>query len=237
MNFETELKTRLALIMGDEAKHPFRWATKIGINGATFNRVWKQGGELKSDYLRLIREKTGVSVDWLLTGQGPMYSVESFAERVAPYNIQPVGAGGVTADSGGDFVLIPMMHGKISAGGGLIPDDRPEMVLAFRKEWAARKGDPARMSAIRVEGDSMTPTLQHGDVVLVNHNVQSVTVNGGIYAIAVAGQIAVKRITLVFPDHRLRIISDNKEYPESTAEPGQITINGKVIWYGRDLEK
>jgi hypothetical protein len=73
------LKDRLAMIMGAQADKPFGWAKKIGINGATFNRIWNEGGQLKSDHLILIQKKTNVSIDWLLTGRGPMY-----AENVAP---------------------------------------------------------------------------------------------------------------------------------------------------------
>lgn len=59
---------RLKLLIGSEKPYP--WAARIGITQATFNRMWKDGVAPKSDTLLLISEKTGCSIDWLLTGQG-----------------------------------------------------------------------------------------------------------------------------------------------------------------------
>lgn len=61
---------RLKLLIGDEKPYP--WAAKVGITQATFNRMWKDGVAPKSDTLLLISEKTGCSIDWLLTGEGTM---------------------------------------------------------------------------------------------------------------------------------------------------------------------
>lgn len=71
MSSETLLLTGLVKLIGREK--PFAWAKRIGIPGPTFDRVWNHGGQLKSNYLALISEKTGVSINWLLTGQGCMY--------------------------------------------------------------------------------------------------------------------------------------------------------------------
>jgi hypothetical protein len=71
MSSETLLLTGLITLIGNEK--PFAWAKRIGIPGPTFDRVWHHGGQLKSEHLALISRKTGVSIDWLLTGQGSMY--------------------------------------------------------------------------------------------------------------------------------------------------------------------
>lgn len=57
------------------------------------------------------------------------------------------------------------------------------------------------------------------------------------YAIAFKGEIVVKRAEWIFSSGQLRVMSDNKEYGEFTADPAQVVINGKVVWYGRDLER
>ena len=51
---------------------PYPWAANVGITQATFNRMWKDGIAPKADILLLISEKTGCSIDWLLTGKGEM---------------------------------------------------------------------------------------------------------------------------------------------------------------------
>lgn len=64
------LKNRLKQLIGEEKPHA--WATKVGIPASTFSRIWNNDGELSQKYLSLTSEKTGVSIDWLLTGEGPM---------------------------------------------------------------------------------------------------------------------------------------------------------------------
>jgi len=61
---------RIKVLIADEK--PYSWAKRLGISQATFNRLWKEGAIPKGDTLLLISEKTGVSIDWLLTGEGPM---------------------------------------------------------------------------------------------------------------------------------------------------------------------
>jgi len=135
-----------------------------------------------------------------------------------------------------EFVFIPQKAGPISAGGGLIPDNTVEMRVAFRRDWIARKGLPENMSLIKVDGDSMAPTLLSGDLVLVDHGRDYVASQGGIYAISVDHEIMIKRVQPVFPD-KILIISDNKQYPPQEIDADKVTINGKVLWFAREMER
>jgi phage repressor protein C with HTH and peptisase S24 domain len=222
MNSETPIKLRLAKLIGKEK--PFVWAKKVGLSAATFNRVWNLGGQLKSAQLELIHQKTGASLNWLIAGEGPMLEKERMS----------VQAEEAMED---DYVLIPVMQGRISAGGGLVPDNTCEMKCAFQKEWITRKGDHKKMSMIRVLGDSMAPTLLDGDMVLVNHGITTVAAGGGIYAITFQDEIIVKRIDVLFPSGQWQVRSDNPDYPSFTVEPSQVVINGKIIWFARALER
>lgn len=62
---------RLRLLIGDEK--PFKWAKSVGVDGATFNRVYNGPVIPKADFLEKIATGTGVSLNWLLTGKGPMF--------------------------------------------------------------------------------------------------------------------------------------------------------------------
>ena len=172
MNSDTGLKDRLKILIAHEK--PFAWAKRVGIPSPTFSRIWNEGGGLKSSHLNRIAIVTGCSVDWLLTGKGPMLAGDAVAEHVHQYIARTSPA------ELREFVVVPMMQGRISAGGGLVPDERVEMAVAFRREWIERKGDVEKMSVIRVYGESMVPTLEPGDIVLVNHGVGAVGAGGGI---------------------------------------------------------
>ncbi len=165
-----------------------------------------------SDLVRSLKRLFNVSTDWLLEGEGS--SIEE-----------------------NKFIFIPQVKGEIGAGGGLTPDDMVEMKVAFKRDWIQRKGNPQKMSLIRVRGDSMEPTFLSGDLVMVDHSRNYVDPQGGIYAIAIDGEIAVKRIQVMFPSKRLRIISDNDRYESIEVDPDQVIINGKILWFGREIER
>src|SRR5262245_21045072 len=59
---------RLRRLIGAEA--PYAWAERMGISKGAFTRIWKEGTVPTSELLYRIRAATGVSLDWLLTGEG-----------------------------------------------------------------------------------------------------------------------------------------------------------------------
>jgi phage repressor protein C with HTH and peptisase S24 domain len=165
---------------------------------------------------------------YLLTGEGesdPGTDVQKIFSPEHPYN-QP-----------DEFVLIERKCGQISAGGGLVPDNDADVQLAFRRDWIKKKGNPGNMSLIKVSGDSMDPTLLDGDLVLVNHSRNSISPQGGIYAIAIDDEIMIKRVQPADSPEKILVISDNKQYPHREITTDKVRVNGKVIWYARDLER
>lgn len=179
----------------------------------------------------------GFNESWFISGSGEPYKG---ARKDYPAVCGPETSATATPSPDippDEFVFIKKMRGKISAGVGLEPDNVADMALAFRRDWIVKKGRPDRMSLIKVDGDSMEPTLMAGDLVLVNHSRTVVTPQGGIYAISLDGEIMIKRIQIIFPQNRLRIISDNPRYEPIEADPDQVRVNGRVIWYGREIER
>lgn len=136
-----------------------------------------------------------------------------------------------------DFVYIPQVRGEISAGEGSVPDDVIELKIAFAKDWLKRRGDPKNLSLIRIRGDSMEPTLRSGDLVLVDHNRNYLDPQGGIYAVAMDNLIMIKRVQVLYPTDRVSIISDNPQYESIEIKSAEVRINGKIIWFGRELER
>lgn len=69
MNYR-EIRDRLATLIGTEK--PYKWASRIGIPSATFSRFWKDGRLLRRSSFRDMADAAGISLDWLLTGAGPI---------------------------------------------------------------------------------------------------------------------------------------------------------------------
>lgn len=135
-----------------------------------------------------------------------------------------------------DFVSIPQVSGRISAGASLAPENDVDVRVAFRKAWIRKKGSPDKMSLIKVKGDSMEPTLLSGDMILVDHSKNVIDPQGGIYAIVIDDMIMLKRLQ-VLGQGRIRVVSDNPRYESIEVHADALAINGKVLWYCRELER
>lgn len=211
----------------------------LGTNKNTLAAYRRGEGLLKGEVIDRLVSHYHFNPMWLFKGEGePFPGARAKYEEVCgpePPACQPiVGHPDFPAD---DFVLIRQMNGRISAGRGLMPDNSADMAAAFRKDYIKRKGGkPESMSLIKVSGDSMEPTLLDGDLVLVNHSRNTIAPQGGIYAISINDEIMIKRVQRVYPD-KLLIISDNKNHPPFEMAAENVRVNGKVIWYARDLER
>jgi phage repressor protein C with HTH and peptisase S24 domain len=206
---------------------------------------WRKRNSIPYKEIVALCEREGIPIGWLLTGQIVAKYEVIGGQRVLKATDEP---GLYKQDEGhaefrereqkyNDFVFIPQMVGRIAAGGGLSPDNRVDMRVAFRTDWIRRKGDPGKMSLIKVLGDSMEDTLLSGDLVLVDHGRDYLDPQGGIYALALNDDIVIKRLERVPGTDRVRIMSDNKRYEPLELPAVQVKINGKVIWFGRELER
>jgi phage repressor protein C with HTH and peptisase S24 domain len=201
-------------------------AANVGVPAHKIKDAESGRVKISTEIAQLVEEKLGYNFRWVMTGEGPKKKGKA-QHQVIP--VQP----DFPAD---DFVFIRQVNGKISAGGGLMPDNSADLQCAFRRDWIKKRGGkPDNMSLIKVSGDSMAPTLLSGDLVLVDHSRTAVTPQGGIYAISIDHEIMIKRIQVLFPQNKLRILSDNSHYDPIEADPDQVKINGRVIWYGREI--
>jgi len=186
-------------------------------------RIIEENNRPSFEVLTKIAEFYNADITWLLLGRHP--------EIIKQEGHSPE----TTGDS--DFVFVPMVSGSLAAGLPLEADNKIELKIAFRKEWIARKGDPKRMSLIRIHGDSMEPTLYSGDIVLIDHAQNAISPQGGIYAIALDGEIMIKRVEFLRSRKIVVIKSDNPRYSTEESPPERLTVNGKMIWFAREAEK
>jgi len=134
-----------------------------------------------------------------------------------------------------DYALIPQFHVNGSCGDGYM-NDHLEIRggLAFKRDWLARMNiDPAQASVIYARGDSMAPTLNDGEVMLIDGRLVDPQ-SGKVYVIAVDGDLRVKR--LFKRPAGWTLVSDNQDkarYPdEPLASLGDIRVLGRVVWRG-----
>lgn len=132
--------------------------------------------------------------------------------------------------------LIPRLAVGASAGVGALPDNEaPLAEIAFDEAWLRRLGAGSdAVTMIRVEGDSMAPTLSDGDDILVaTPHGAAPRRRDGIHVLRMDDALIVKRLAFR-PDGRLSVTSDNALYPSfPDIAPESVHIVGRVIWAGR----
>jgi SOS-response transcriptional repressor LexA len=159
--------------------------------------------------------------------------LDYFMEKAGAGEAHPVAH--IESDLPDEFSLVEKRKGAISAGPGLRPDNDVDFRLAFRNDWLEQFGGAQQLFVVRVEGDSMEPTLQEGDTVLINKNANAIGAGGGIFAINWHNMVLVKRLQMNPQTDEIIIKSDNQKYDSMVVKPHEIQIEGKVIWYGREL--
>ena len=126
-----------------------------------------------------------------------------------------------------------------SAGPGAIPNEGAgKPYFGFDERWlkALTPTPPSNLSSVRVEGDSMSPTLNDGEDILVDLGDCADRLRDGIYVLRVDDAIVVKRLALNPMGRRVTVQSDNPAYPDwPDCGLDEIHCIGRVIWPGRKI--
>jgi Peptidase S24-like len=133
--------------------------------------------------------------------------------------------------------LIPKLAIGASAGPGSINDaEALAGKIGFDEKWLRKQGlEPSKLSLIRVDGDSMAPTLNHGDDIMVDNKAAQASLREGIHVIRLDDVLMVKRLAKG-PAGRISVLSDNPAYPDwPDVDGASISIIGRVVWAGRRL--
>ena len=135
------------------------------------------------------------------------------------------------------LIEVKQMNLGASAGPGSLVDDEFSGSMAFGPKWLKQMGsDPAKLSLISVDGDSMDPTLCNGDDIMVDHGAAEATLRDGIYVLRTDDVLAVKRIAIKPGAKQITVASDNPAYPTwNDMDRSEVHVVGRVIWFGRAL--
>ncbi|WP_410498129.1 helix-turn-helix transcriptional regulator [Chitinibacter sp. S2-10] len=137
-----------------------------------------------------------------------------------------------------DYALIPQYSTKGACGTGFF-NDHVEVIggLTFKRAWLERLGiDEHQACVIYATGDSMIPTIQDGDVVLIDQ-ASTPPRTGEVYAILMDDEVIIKRLSKEFGMLLLRSDNANKAaFPDITVPPGHdLQVIGRVVWRGGGL--
>lgn len=91
-----------------------------------------------------------------------------------------------------------------------------------------------RLRLLRGIGDSMEPKFYTGDRILLDTTERKLARLDGYYWITLWGAHGLKRLRPAGPT-RVTVISENSEHDPIEVDASELTIEGRAIWFGRDL--
>jgi len=207
------------------------FAKRLGISQAHLAKVENGKNNFSRKVINRVANEFGVSIAWLETGEGK-----------APF-VQKKGLGGEDQGSSSiqrsgelDYFLIPP-YPQQSGEEKIVEGDLYVKIMPL-KSWVrnALQIDPDHLSMLLMEGESMSPTLNPGDILVVDQSRGKESLEEGIYLITLNGSGPLLKRLQPLLQGKIKIISDNPRYESITVsleESAEIKILGRIIWQTR----
>lgn len=142
---------------------------------------------------------------------------------------------GAPAIMSGTF-QVPIMENDASMGAGtdLHAEDVLAGTITLTPQFVNDHLHPSKPDALRfihAYGDSMAPTLNSGDILLVDTGIKEVKIDG-IYVLRAHDRLFVKRVRQRM-DGKFEISSDNPTHKTVDVLNGdhEVAVVGRVVWY------
>ncbi|MGV1939488.1 S24 family peptidase [Agrobacterium sp. 22-211-1] len=235
--------------------HRKAFAEKLEMNAETLGGYERGDSAPDLEFLATYKQRFSVNMDWLITGDGDMFSPREVIRAIADHVTDPTSGSGafltavarhVREDNSerlpvvlqkADFVNLPQYDVRASAGRGLIPiNEMPVSETAFERAFLRKMGGaPDFCFMMWAAGDSMLPTINDNALLIVDSS-QNIVDHGRIYVFAVGSGVLVKRAKWRM-DGTLELTSDNVDgnYPVETFHADRVedlTVVGRVIFIG-----
>ncbi|HEY0150157.1 MAG TPA: S24 family peptidase [Allosphingosinicella sp.] len=201
----------------------------------------RERGEDYAGLSRLIGRNPAYVQQYIKRGTPKRLSEEDRRALARYFAIDETLLGGPSkgAEARGGLVAVPRLDVAASAGPGAeAGEERPLGQIAFDSAWLRRMriAGTERLSMIRVQGDSMVPTLSDGDEILVDGNDGPDRLRDGIYVLRIDDALVVKRVARNPAGRGISVRSDNEAYPSwPECDPAAVDLVGRVVWVGRRL--
>lgn len=138
-----------------------------------------------------------------------------------------------------DCISIPV-RGEVSASMGYgvtVYNENQTATYSISKQLARDLGgNTCHLEMIFAQGDSMMPTIEGGDSLLVDHSRKEIY-DGKIYCVRIENQLYAKRLQKI-PPNTVVVVSDNAKYRSfeidlSKCSDYDFEVIGEIRWWGR----
>lgn len=231
------------LTVGDrvrECRRSRKWsqaelAKRASVSQVTISHVENNMSD-QSKFLPQLASALGVSSEYLLSGKEYIEKNKGSLEDFV------VIGGGTSGEipSKEEYCLIPKFNISGSCGSGSIIDNVDiKGGLVFSQSWIAAQGlSEESLVVISAVGDSMYPTIENDQVLLVDTN-DKVIRSSKIYFLCIDGEHYIKRLINMITHWVIRSDNpDKQQYPDieiSSENMNLIQVEGRVVWRGGSL--
>jgi phage repressor protein C with HTH and peptisase S24 domain len=207
--------------------------------------VEREGGKAPAG--RKLGYRDGAFVGQMLRGERPITEKTVLAVHALPgysgWFAAPVSALATTIQNaapapapGEPAIRVPVLAnaGSMGAGTEVQHDDVLVGHIALSEQWVARRLQPTSPAALRfihAYGDSMSPTFEDGDVLLVDTGMRDTKSIDGVYVMAANDRVYIKRVRQRM-DGVIEISSDNPTVKTVDVLNGEHSVDvlGRVVW-------
>ena len=188
-------------------------AAELGISQATFATMKKRGAIPYKELMEFCARRK-ISINWLFFDQAAGMLVEETEKffQVKYFSNVRASAGGGYLDNSENFENVRIDN---------------VLMKAIFKDMDYDELKDKEIDAIKVDGESMEPTLKNGSIVFVDRTQQDIT-KDGIFIVSTPGGLFIKRLNRKV-DGSIELISDNRLYSPEVLAPSEVTVVGKVI--------
>ena len=183
-----EIQDRLKQIRGLYSESQAKFAARFGLPQSTY-APYEKGARSVPDEIKIKLNEMGINLNWLITGNGPMYVSEESVQMSSATTHESI------EKMNSSTLLIPMTNMKLSAGKGWDweSDESFTGELLPVPVKIARRFNTDNLIAATVKGDSMEPRISDGDLALVHR--QSTLENGelGVMVYGTDGEGTLKK--------------------------------------------
>ena len=242
-NDQKDFGARVKVIRKNRGETQDTFGALLGVTKSTVSAYEKGDVFPPFNILNTIVELGEKSFEWLFTGEGDVTSpsgrgnegLAALEDKIPVINEEVVQYDNPPAPLN-DFVRVPRYEVSASAGGGAVVESEQVVdYLMFGIDWVKNTlgANPNKLALISVLGDSMSPSYNDGDLILVDTSSNRPKTDA-VYVIQHDSCLWVKRLHFHF-DGSVAVISDNPRYPEQTITGEaleRLRIVGRVMWRG-----
>lgn len=217
---------RLAELMREVGIGQTELARRVGVSQATIWKLVKEPSQ-GSKHTHKIARELNTSAEYLMGELDDRGSGES----PGPRNIVAAPVQTDLADEDDEIVEIEELDLTFGMGGGSYLDlpvkAKPRK---FTRGWLRlfTQAPPVRIKIAQGIGNSMAPTIQNADLVIIDTADRLVRMGDQIWAVAYGETGLIKRLRPM-PSGGVKIMSDNPLIGDEVAYDGELHVVGKVV--------